>query len=104
KVLSDNMNRVVVDNEADLRPTIANMRQATERLTNTLDPATQANLKAGINQFSAAATRLDTVLADLGPLAKDLGGDTGRAPTTNMGQTLLRVHRFAYDFGLLTRH
>jgi hypothetical protein len=41
-------------------------------------------------------------MADLGPLATDLGAPYGKPGTTQVGQTVSRLNRIAYDVGLLT--
>jgi phospholipid/cholesterol/gamma-HCH transport system substrate-binding protein len=103
RTLADDFDRVVKDNEANLGPAITNLRQGAEKFNNTLDAETQAELKGGIKRFSSASARLDDALANLDPLTRDLGAKAGTNPTTNFGQTIVRLNRVAYDLGLLTK-
>ncbi|MBX6315357.1 MAG: MCE family protein [Isosphaeraceae bacterium] len=102
KTLATDFDRVVSANEADLRPTIANLRDLSEKFNATFDPQTQANLRAAVTRFSAASDRLDKVFSALQPLANDLGTEAGRPKTTDFGQVLVRLNRIAFDLSLLT--
>jgi phospholipid/cholesterol/gamma-HCH transport system substrate-binding protein len=101
--LSNDFDRVVKANEGNLQPAISNFRQVAEKFNAAFDPETQASLKTGLNQFASASARLDQVLADFQPMAKDLGAPPSRAPVTNFGQLIGRMNRVAYDLALLTR-
>jgi phospholipid/cholesterol/gamma-HCH transport system substrate-binding protein len=100
--LSDDVQRVIQANEAELKGTIANLNQAASKVNTTLDEPTQENLRASARKLADATTRIDKVLEQLGPLAADLGATTGGSPTTNGGQAVMRINRIAYEFGLLT--
>ena len=100
--LADDLDRVVKANEADLKPAVANVRQFAEKANATFDEKTQANLKASISQLNNGTARLDRVLADVGPLAKDLGAAAGTKPKTDFGQTILRLNGISYDLSLLS--
>jgi phospholipid/cholesterol/gamma-HCH transport system substrate-binding protein len=89
-------------NEADIRTTLGNLQKVADKLNNTLTPETQDSLKTGIAKISSASSRLDSQLADLGPLMKDLGAPVNHTPTTDFGQSLRRINRVAADFELLT--
>jgi phospholipid/cholesterol/gamma-HCH transport system substrate-binding protein len=102
-VLADRIESVVQSNESDLKPAIANFRQVTEKLNTTLDPATQAGFKKAVDQLASGSAKLDQVLAEVGPLAKDLGAPAGSQPTTNFGQTVMRMNRISYELGLLSQ-
>jgi phospholipid/cholesterol/gamma-HCH transport system substrate-binding protein len=101
--LAGDFNQVVKDNEGNLKPAIAKIRDLTDSFNATFDEPTQASLKSGIQRFSSASVKLDTVLTDLGPAAKDLGAEAGRPVTTTLGQTLGRLNRIAYDVSLLSQ-
>ena len=60
-------------NEANFKPALADLRQVAAKLNATFDPATQAALKTGLDRFSSAAAELDSGLAQLDPVLKDLG-------------------------------
>jgi phospholipid/cholesterol/gamma-HCH transport system substrate-binding protein len=100
---AEDADRVVKANEADFQPAIASFRQFAEKANKTLDEKTQANLRSSISQLNSSTAKLDRVLADLQPLATDLGDVTGKAPKTHFGQTIMRVNNVAFDVSLLTR-
>jgi phospholipid/cholesterol/gamma-HCH transport system substrate-binding protein len=100
--LSEDLDRVIRDNEADIKPAVTNLRQVAEKLNGTLDPQTQANVRTAADRLATASAKLDQVLADLGPVAKEIGADPSATPRTNLGQLLLRTNRIAYEVGLLT--
>lgn len=100
--LAADFGRVVRENEADFRPAVANVRQVSEKLNTMLDDQTQEDVRQSLERIATASARLDTILADLGPLAKDLANEPNLMPRTNLGQVLYRVNRVAYDLGLLT--
>lgn len=101
--LAVDLKRVVKDNEGDLKPAIANLRDLSESFNNTFDDPTQASLKSGVQRFSSASAKFDAVLTDLGPVAKDLGAEAGRPVSTTLGQTLGRLNRIAYGVSLLSQ-
>jgi phospholipid/cholesterol/gamma-HCH transport system substrate-binding protein len=94
--------RVVKTNEAELQPAIADLRQVSKKLNDTLDPKTQDAFKSGIERFSSASTRLDSGLAQLEPVFKDLGAAVNHAPATDIGQLVRRINVVAADLELLT--
>ena len=97
------INRVIAENEADLRPAIANIRSASDKLNAAFDPQTAANIRAVAERLNAVSAKLDAGLTDLRPVFADLGGPSNKViPTTNLGQALLRINRIAADFALLT--
>ena len=100
---AEGVDRFIKANEADFHPTLVNLRETSKKLNDTLSPETQAALKSGVDRFSQASARLDAGLADLAPLMKDLGAPTDFLPTTNFGQTVVRMNRITSDVGLLTR-
>jgi phospholipid/cholesterol/gamma-HCH transport system substrate-binding protein len=101
--LADRVDGIVKANEGELKPAIANFRKVSEQLSTALDPATRERLKKVVDQLAAGSAKLDAVLTDIGPLAKDLGAPADSQPATNFGQTLMRMNRISYEVGLLTR-
>jgi phospholipid/cholesterol/gamma-HCH transport system substrate-binding protein len=101
-VLAEDLDRVIRDNESDLRPAIANLRQVAEKVNRTLDPETQDHLRMTADHLATASARLDAVLVDLQPIVQDVGADPATVPKTNLGQVLLRFNKIAYEVGLLT--
>lgn len=93
---------LVKANEANFQPALADLRQLTAKLNTTFDPATQAALKTGLDRFSSAATRLDSGLAQLDPVFKDLGAPVNHPPATDIGQAVRRVNVLATDLELLS--
>lgn len=89
-------------NEPEFRTTMANLRQTSQKLNDTLTPETRDAFKTGIARFSSASARLDDELADVGPLMKDLGSSVKHTPSTDFGQTIRRFNRIASDVELLS--
>jgi phospholipid/cholesterol/gamma-HCH transport system substrate-binding protein len=100
--LSEDVDRVIRANEADIKPAIANLRQVAEKVNGTLDPQTQANVQTAADHLATASAKLDRILVDLEPVAKEIGADPATNPRTNLGQVLFRVNRIAFEVGLLT--
>lgn len=100
--LADQINAVLGDNTQDIRPMLTNIRQVTEKLNNTLDPDTQANLRATAEELAIGTAKLNKMLAEIGPLASDLGAGANHMPVTSLGQTLARASRVVYNIQLLT--
>ncbi len=101
--LATDIQRVVRDNEENVRPAIANIREVSQKINTTLDEKTQANLRSTASQLASGSARLDRVLSEIEPLAQDLGAKPGTNPKTNFGQVLMRVNLLAYDIGLITQ-
>src|SRR5207248_1378261 len=99
---SQGISQFINSNETDFRGTMGNLQKVADKLNNTLTPETQESLKTGAAKFSSAATRLDSQLADMAPLMKDLGAPVNHTPTTDFGQSVRRVNRMAADLELLT--
>ncbi len=97
------INKVIAENEVDIRPAIANLRQVAEKLASAFDPETTARIKEMIARLDAVSARLDDGIKDLSPVFKDLGEPATKSiPTTSMGQAVYRINRIAADMGLLT--
>ena len=99
---ADGIDRVIKMNEKDLQPAITSVRSVAEKLDNTLDAQTLADVRLAVTHFSTAAARLDQSLGDIRPLLADLGAVAGAKPMTNFGQAVIRINRIAADLGLLT--
>jgi phospholipid/cholesterol/gamma-HCH transport system substrate-binding protein len=93
---------LVKANESNFGPALADLREVAARLKKTFDPDTQAALKAGLDRFSSAASRLDAGLAQLDPVLKDLGAPVNHTPSTDIGQAVRRINVLAADLELLT--
>ncbi len=100
---ADGINRFIKDNEGDVRPAIANIRDVVAKLNTTLDPQTQDSLKSGVRQFAVASGKLNEGLSDAGPLLKDLGSSVNSTPRTDFGQTVRRLNLISSDLSLLTQ-
>lgn len=102
--LAERADKVVVDNEADIKPSIAAMKRLLEGANETFDGDARAKIQNVIRRADTLTESLDKdVMTALKPLAADLGGDTKRTPVTNLGQALLRLNAMAAQLGLLTR-
>ena len=96
------LDQFVASNQDDFKPTLANLRDVTQKLNTTLDPKTQDMLKTGITRFAMASARLDAGLADAAPFLKDVGMPASAVPLTDFGQTMRRLNRITGDMSLLT--
>ena len=97
--VAQGIERVIKTNEGDLPPTLANLRQIAKKLDEAID---QASLKTGIDRFSSASARLDTGLAQIDPILRDLSSPVNRQPSTDIGQAIRRINIVAADLELLT--
>ncbi|MEI8197618.1 MAG: hypothetical protein WCI73_17120, partial [Phycisphaerae bacterium] len=96
--------KIVVENEADIKPSIAALKRILEGADQTFDADARSRIQAVIKRADSLTESLDKdVMAALKPLAADLGSDTKRTPVTNLGQALLRLNAMAAQLGLLTR-
>jgi phospholipid/cholesterol/gamma-HCH transport system substrate-binding protein len=97
------IDRVIAENESDLRPAIANLRQFGDKLTAAFDPETTARFKATMDRLSTISTKIDASLTDLRPVLADLGAPAGKsAPSTNIGQSMYWLNRITGNINLLT--
>ena len=101
-VLAEDLDKMANAAGSDFPSAIANIRQVTDKLNTTLDAKTQADFRAAVRQLSSGSAKLDQILTDVSPLARDLGQDPNQAPSTSLGQAMMRLNRVAYDVGLLT--
>jgi phospholipid/cholesterol/gamma-HCH transport system substrate-binding protein len=100
---ADGIDRFVRDNEKDFKPAVANLREVSRKLNDTLDPATQDALRSGIRQFATASTQLNTSLTSAAPLFKDLGAPVNSVPTTDFGQAVRRLNLITSDISALSQ-
>lgn len=97
------IDRVIAENEADLRPAVTNIRQFTDKLSASFDPETAARFKATIERLASVSAKLDAGLTDLRPVFADLGAPAGKHnPTTNIGQSMFWLNRITGNVSLLT--
>ncbi|MFM7319141.1 MAG: MlaD family protein [bacterium] len=102
--LAERADKIVVDNEQDIKPSIAALKRILEGADQTFDPEAREKIKNVLRRADTLTESLDKdVMAALKPLAADLGSDTRRTPVTNLGQALLRLNAIAAQIGLLTR-
>lgn len=102
--LAERADKIVLDNEADIKPSIASLKRILEGADQTFDQEARNRIQAVIKRADAMTESLDKdVMVALKPLAADLGGDPKRTPVTNLGQALLRLNAIAAQLGLLTR-
>jgi phospholipid/cholesterol/gamma-HCH transport system substrate-binding protein len=92
----------IASNEDNFKPALADLRQVAEKLNATFDSATQTSLKTGIDRFSSAAARLDSGIAEIDPVLKDLGAPVNHTPSTDIGQAVRRINVVAADLELLS--
>lgn len=99
---SQGIDHFLKTNADEFRTAMTDLQKVGDKLNNALTPEMQDSLKTGIAKFSSASARLDTELADLHPLLKDLGSPVDHSPTTDFGQSVRRINRVAADLELLT--
>jgi phospholipid/cholesterol/gamma-HCH transport system substrate-binding protein len=100
---ADGIDRFIRANEKDFQPAVVNLRDVSQKLNQTLDPATQDALRTGIRQFATASGQLNRSLTDSAPLFRDLGAPVNATPATDFGQTVRRLNVISSDLGLLTQ-
>ena len=98
------INDLVKANESNFKPALADLREVAAKLNKTFDPdSAQAGAQNGSSiVFSSAAARLDSGLAQLDPVFKDLGAPVNHTPSTDIGQAVRRINVLATDLELLT--
>jgi phospholipid/cholesterol/gamma-HCH transport system substrate-binding protein len=97
------INKVISENEADLRPAISNLRQASDKLNAAFDPETVANFRSAADRLSTISAKLDAGLTDLRPVLADLGAPASKSnPTTNIGQAMVWLNRTASNIYVLS--
>jgi phospholipid/cholesterol/gamma-HCH transport system substrate-binding protein len=96
------IDRVIAENEADLRPAIANVRQFSDKLSGAFDAETVARFKATMDRLSSVSTKLDAGLNEIRPVLADLGAPAGKGvPSTNIGQAMYWLNRITGNVNLL---
>ena len=101
--LADDLDVVVKENAGNIRPALDDIRQVAGKLNTTLDEPTVQRIKDSMTRIASASAKLDSLLADISPLAKDLGADANSTPKTAFGWTINRVYGVARDVSLLSR-
>jgi phospholipid/cholesterol/gamma-HCH transport system substrate-binding protein len=91
--------RVIKENEGQVKPLLTYLQQIALKLDGAID---QDSLKTGIDRFSAAAAKLDTELALIDPIIKDLSAPVTHKPSTDIGQAFRRINLLTADLELLT--
>lgn len=102
--LAEGLEKIAKSSDTDFPAAISNFRQITDKLNTTLDQQTLDDLRKSSKQLASGSAKLDKILSDLQPLAKDLGQEPNKAATTSVGQSMMRFNRITYDIGLLTAH
>lgn len=104
RALSERLDAVVAENQGQIKPTLDELRQAANRVGTTLDEPTRKNFQQTVQNLVAGTDQLDQILTEIGPLATDLGAaaSSNPSPTTQFGQTVMRLNRISYELGLLT--
>lgn len=100
--LAEDLDQMTKAAGGDFPTAVANIKILTDKLNTTLDDKTRADIQVTMRQLASSTGRLDRVLTDFQPVARDLGQEPGRAPTTNLGQAVMRFNRITYDLALLT--
>lgn len=100
--LSDEANQIITTNREQIQPTIQSLREASEKVNGMLDEETRQNVRTTAKNLASGSERLDTVLADVQPVAADLGAPYGTTPKTGLGNAVTRINRIAYEVSLLT--
>ncbi len=99
------IDRVIAENEDNLKPAITNLRQFSDKMASAFDPDTVARFKATMDRLSSVSSKLDAGLTELRPVLADLGAPAGKTvPTTNIGQSMLWLNRITGNLNLLTNH
>jgi len=97
------IDRVIADNEANLKPAIANLKQVSDKLAVTFDDDTINRFKQTMGKLATVSAKLDAGLAEIQPVLADIGSPAGKAsPTTNLGQSLYWLNRITANVNLLT--
>ncbi|WP_169977183.1 MlaD family protein [Tautonia rosea] len=104
EMVANDLGRVLEENEAEIKPTVATIRSVAEKLDSAFDDATKDQVKMTLNRVASASERLDVLLADLQPIAAELKAGPGDSPRTNLGQALFRANKIAYDISVLTAY
>jgi phospholipid/cholesterol/gamma-HCH transport system substrate-binding protein len=99
---ADAADKLIKENEQDFHAAIASLAALIHKLDSTVDEKLVADLKQGLERFSAATERLNNGLAQLEPAMKELGGTSDQKPVTDLGQALRRLNLVAADLSLLT--
>ncbi len=100
--VAETADQFVRANEQDFHAALSHLAGLAHKLDDAVDDKLAADLKQGIERFSAATERLNNGLAQLEPALKELGGTSDQKPVTDLGQALRRFNLVAADLALLT--
>jgi len=89
-------------NEKEFHAAVIYLVELAHKLDDAVDEKLVADLKQGVERFSAAADRLNKGIAQIEPAFKELGGPSDQKPVTDFGQALRRLNLIAADLALLT--
>jgi phospholipid/cholesterol/gamma-HCH transport system substrate-binding protein len=101
--LAEDVDQVIKANEAEIPKIISSLRKAADTVNATLDENTRQQIRETVTKLSSASDRIDSLVADIQPLARDLAAGSSAKPTTSAGELLARVNRIAYDISVLTQ-
>ncbi len=73
------IDRVIADNENNLKPAIANLKQFSDKMAVTFDDETIARFKVTMEKLAAVSTKLDAGLAEIQPVLADLGAPASKS-------------------------
>ncbi len=96
------LQRIVTENEEEIELALTSIRRVTSKMDLILDEASQEQLQELFDNTTSATRRLDNVLANLEPLAEDLNASPNEMPRSNLGQSLMRANRIAFEISALT--
>ena len=97
------IDRVIAENEANLKPAIANIRGFSDKMAAAFDPETVGKFKSTMDRLSSVSAKLDDGLNEIRPVLADLGAPADKArPTTNIGQSMYWLNRITGNVNLLT--
>jgi phospholipid/cholesterol/gamma-HCH transport system substrate-binding protein len=100
--LATDVGRIVKDNEADIKPAVTSLRNTLEKVDGLLTQENREKLRQTFEQLGTSFAKLNVVLDELEPVARDLSAAPGEPSKTNLGQALARINRVVYDLNLLT--
>jgi phospholipid/cholesterol/gamma-HCH transport system substrate-binding protein len=97
------IDRVIADNEDNLKPAIVNLKRVSDKLAVTFDDETIVRFKQTMAKLATVSAKLDAGLAEIQPVLADLGAPAAKSsPTTNLGQSMFWLNRITGNINLLT--
>ena len=98
------IDRVLRENEAEIKPAVRSIRRVADRIDSFLDDASSDQVRQTLERASSASARLDAILADLQPVVAELKAGPADRTRTNLGQALMRANRITYEIGVVTSY